>query len=91
MQIPTNDNSWLKASNWQEVLEDPNRLPEDIRHYLETQNRRTEEWLGGTESRKWIIDELKATIRDRDDSVPISDGVFPTGNDLLKVLSILIS
>ena len=65
MQIPTNDNSWLKASNWQEVLEDPNRLPEDIRHYLETQNRRTEEWLGGTESRKWIIDELKATIRDR--------------------------
>ena len=76
MQIPTNDNSWLKASNWQEVLEDPDRLPEDIRHYLETQNRRTEEWLGGTESRKWIIDELKATIRDRDDSVPISDGVF---------------
>ena len=58
------------------MLENPDRLPEDIRHYLETQNRRTEEWLGGTKSRKWIIDELKATIRDRDDSVPISDGVF---------------
>ena len=45
MQIPTNDNSWLKASNWQEVLEDPGRLPEDIRRYLEIQNDKTEDGL----------------------------------------------
>ncbi|MDB2619811.1 hypothetical protein N9Y18_06140, partial [Litoricolaceae bacterium] len=76
MQTPTTDNHWLKAANWQEVLEDPDSLPADIRSYLETQNQTADQWLGGETSRQWIIDELKATIRDRDDSVPIWEGEF---------------
>lgn len=76
MQTPTTDNHWLKAANWQEVLEDPDSLPADIRSYLETQNQTADQWLGGETSRQWIIDELKATIRDRDDSVPTWEGEF---------------
>ena len=76
MQTPTTENTWLKADNWQEVLDNPDALSNDIRQYLETQNEAAEDWLGGTNARQWIIDELKSTIRDRDDSVPVEDGAF---------------
>lgn len=76
MQTPTTDNVWLKADNWQEVLENPGSLPSEIRDFLESQNQTTESWLGGQDSRQWIIDELKSTIRDRDDSVPVEDGKY---------------
>ena len=76
MQTPTTDNAWLKADNWREVLEDPGSLPSEIETFLESQNQTTESWLGGQDSRQWIIDELKSTIRDRDDSVPVEDGKY---------------
>ena len=76
MQTPTTDNAWLKAENWQEVLEEPESLPGEIRRFLESQNQTAESWLGGPDSRQWIIDELKSTIRDRDDSVPVEDGEY---------------
>lgn len=76
MQSRNPDTAWLKAENWQSVLEDPETLPEPIRTHLETENTRAEEWLGGPDARAWIIDELKATIRDQDDSVPVIDGSF---------------
>ncbi len=76
MQSPTKDNAWLKAENWQEVLEEPESLPSEIRSFLEVQNQTAESWLGGPNSRQWIIDELKATILDRDDSVPVEDGDY---------------
>ena len=76
MQTPTTDNAWLKAENWQEVLEEPESLPSEIRSFLESQNQTSESWLGGPNSRQWIIDELKSTIRDRDDSVPVEDGEY---------------
>ena len=40
------------------------------------QNQTAESWLGGPDSRQWITSELKATIRDRDDSVPVEDGDY---------------
>ena len=76
MQILNSDTSWLKADNWQEVLENPSALPEDIRAYLKARNSETEDWLGDADTRAWIIDELKATIRDKDDSVPITQDEF---------------
>ena len=76
MQTPTTDNAWLRADNWREVLEDPESLPPEIRNFLQSQNQTAESWLGGPDSRQWIIDELKATIRDRDDSVPVKDGDY---------------
>ena len=76
MQTPTTDNAWLKADNWREVLEEPESLPPEIRNFLQTQNQTAESWLGGPDSRQWITDELKATIRDRDDSVPVEDGDY---------------
>ena len=76
MRSPTNDNAWLKAENWQEVLENPDVLPQAIRNYLTNQNQNAETWLQGPEARAWIIEELKATIRDADDSVPVEDGGY---------------
>ena len=32
------DYKWLKAENWQEVMQDPSLLPADIRAYLEAEN-----------------------------------------------------
>ncbi len=76
MQTPTTDNAWLRAANWREVLDDPESLPPEIRSFLQSQNETAESWLGGPDSRQWIIDELKAAIRDRDDSVPVEDGNY---------------
>lgn len=76
MQTRNNHTQWLKAQNWQAVLEDPERLPEAIRQHLETENTLSEQWLGGPDSRQWILDELKSTIRDADESVPIQDGRY---------------
>ena len=76
MRSPTTDNAWLKAENWQEVLENPDALPQAIRDYLKIQNQNAETWLQGPEARAWLIEELKATIRDADDSVPVDDGGF---------------
>ena len=76
MQTRNNNTLWLKADNWQAVLEDPEVLPPPIREHLEAENTRTEAWLGGAESRQWILDELKATIRDSDESVPVTEGPY---------------
>lgn len=76
MQSKNTDTAWLKADNWQDVLDDPETLPADIRSHLEAENVLAEAWLGGPESRTWILDELKSTIRDEDHSVPVDDGDF---------------
>lgn len=76
MQTRNNDTLWLKAENWQAVLEDPDTLPAPIRTHLETENEHAEHWLGGPDARQWIFDELKATIRDADDSVPVQEGPY---------------
>ncbi len=31
--------AWLRADNWQEVMQAPDKLPDDIRSYLEAENR----------------------------------------------------
>ncbi len=76
MQSKITETEWLKAENWQDVLDDPSTLPPNIRHHLEAENTLAEEWLGGPDARDWILQELKATIRDEDTSVPIEDGPY---------------
>ena len=71
----TDEYAWLRAENWQEVMRDPSRLPDDIRAYLEAENAYQEaalEDLGPL--REELFEELKARIKPDDSSVPMPDG-----------------
>ena len=69
--------AWLKDPNWQEVLRDPQKLDQDIRSYLETENAYTEGLLGHTAPlQKKLVAEMRRRIKEDDSSVPSPDGPF---------------
>jgi oligopeptidase B len=71
------DYSWLKAENWQTVMQDPSVLPQDIRAYLEAENTFTEHAMAGTkELQERLFAELKGRIKEDDSSVPAPDGPY---------------
>jgi oligopeptidase B len=71
------DYSWLKAENWQTVMQDPSVLPQDIRAYLEAENTYTEHAMAGTkELQERLFAELKGRIKEDDSSVPAPDGPY---------------
>ena len=72
----TTSEDWLRAENWQSVLADPDTLPDEIRAHLAAENVLTEATLGGAAAREDLLRELKACIRDLDDSVPVDDGPY---------------
>ena len=68
---------WLKADNWQEVMQDPSVLPADIRAYLEAENAYTKEQMAPTEAlQEKLFAELKGRIKEDDQSVPAPDGPY---------------
>ncbi len=71
------DYAWLKAENWQTVMQDPSVLPQDIRAYLEAENTYTEHAMAGTkELQERLFAELKGRIKEDDSSVPAPDGLY---------------
>jgi oligopeptidase B len=71
------DYKWLKAENWQEVMQKPSLLPQDIRQYLEAENIYTKSELADTEAlQKTLFAELKGRIKEDDSSVPAPDGPY---------------
>ncbi len=71
------DYKWMKAENWQAVMEDPSLLPQDIRAYLEAENAFTKAEMADTETfQAALFDELKGRIKEDDQSVPTPDGPF---------------
>ncbi len=71
------DYKWLKAENWQEVMQDPSLLPADIRAYLEAENAFTKTEMAGTEAlQAQLFAELKGRIKEDDQSVPAPDGPY---------------
>ena len=71
------DYAWLKAENWQTVMQDPSILPEDIRRYLEAENAYTEHAMAGTKAlQEHLFAELKGRIKEDDSSVPAPDGPY---------------
>ncbi len=71
------DYAWLKAENWHDVLRDPNRLPADIRAYLEDENAYSAGLIGrvsGLQSQ--LVAEMRGRIKEDDTSVPEKDGPF---------------
>jgi len=68
---------WLKAENWQAVMQDPALLPVDIRAYLEAENAYTKAEMAETETlQEQLFAELKGRIKEDDQSVPAPDGPY---------------
>ena len=71
------DYRWLKADNWQDVMQDPSVLPADIRSYIEAENAYHAEVMADTEAlQKTLFEEMKGRIKQDDSSVPAPDGPY---------------
>lgn len=69
---------WMKDDNWQQVMQDPTVLRQDIREYLEAENAYTKAGLEAP--LQPLVDELFAEMRGRikedDQSLPSIDGPY---------------
>lgn len=71
------DYAWLKAENWQEVLRDPSRLPDDIKAVLAAENDYADAVLVPTKAlRAQLVAEMRGRIKENDAEVPAPDGAF---------------
>lgn len=76
----TDNYSWLRADNWQEVMRDPDLLQDDIRTYLEAENAYQKQLMADTqELQEQLYEEMKGRIKQDDSSVPSPDGDFAYG------------
>jgi len=76
-RIKTDDYAWLRADNWQEVMQDPSVLPEEIRSHLEAENAYLEAELADTKTlQEQLFAEMKGRIKEDDSSVPAPDGPY---------------
>ena len=68
---------WIKQNNWKEVILDPKKLDLKIKKYLENENKFKEDQLKDIEHlEQKLFKELKAKIKNKDNSVPKKDGKF---------------
>ena len=73
----TDDYTWLKDENWQQVMHDPTLLRSDIRAYLEAENAYKDAALAPTQAlRAALFDEFRGRIKEDDSSVPAKDGAW---------------
>lgn len=71
------DYAWLRADNWHDVMRNPDKLAPPIRQYLEEENNYVETMMQSEETRRTeLFNELKARIKEEDQSVPDQDGAF---------------
>ena len=76
----SDDYAWLRADNWQEVMQQPDKLPGEIRDYLEAENAYCEQLMAPTEELQGkLFEELKGRIKQDDSSVPSPDGAYAYG------------
>ena len=79
----TDDYAWLRADNWQEVMQQPGALAPDIRDYLETENAYTADLMADTEAlQETLFAEMKGRIKEDDISVPTLMGLLRTASSL---------
>ncbi|MCH8504582.1 MAG: S9 family peptidase, partial [Ectothiorhodospiraceae bacterium] len=73
----TDPYAWLRDADWRAAMQDPQRLREDIRDYLERENAYTAAVMAPVEPlREALFRELKGRIREDDSSVPLPDGPY---------------
>jgi len=70
--------NWMKDENWQQVMQDPTVLRQDIRDYLEAENAYTravlEEPLEALKEE--LFQEMRGRIKEDDSSLPSIDGPY---------------
>lgn len=68
--------AWIRDDNWQEVMQDPSVLKQDIRDYIEAENAFTKDVLETPTLalQTELFDEMKGRIKEDDSSVPTIDG-----------------
>jgi len=80
------DYHWLRAENWQEVMQAPETLPADIRAYIEAENAYFEQELG--EPTKDLQDkifwEIRGRIKEDDSGIPTADGPWAYNTRMLE-------
>lgn len=73
----SDDYAWIRAENWQDVMRDPDTLPQDIRSYLEAENTYCAALMEDTSDlQEALFEELKGRIKQDDSSVPAPDGPY---------------
>jgi oligopeptidase B len=71
------DYAWIKQKDWQTVLKDPSKLNDEVLKYINEENEfKTNELKDLDNLKQKIFNELKGRIKDKDSSVPLSDGNF---------------
>ena len=71
------DYAWIRADNWREALEDPDKLPQPIRALLEAENAYADSVLADVdELADAILEELTGRIDETDCDPPARDGAF---------------
>jgi len=69
------DYAWLRADNWQDCVLDPEKLPAEIRAYLEAENAYCAEQMQATEKlQAALVAEMRGRIEADDVSLPDLDG-----------------
>src|SRR5215831_14900542 len=71
----SDDFAWLRASNWQEVLCEPDALPHSIRAVIEAENAYALEVLAPAATLcAALVKEMRGRIKEDDSEVPNEDG-----------------
>lgn len=71
------DYAWLRAENWQQVMQQPGSLDDEIRAYLEAENTYTEQSMADCSAlQESLFEEMKGRIPQNDSSVPAPDGDY---------------
>ena len=79
------DYAWMRADNWQTVMQQPDALAAHIREHLERENDWQEAWMEDTRPLQGILfDEMKGRIKEDDSSVPLKDGAWEYGISYVK-------
>lgn len=71
------DYAWLKAENWQDVLQDPNLLDPAIKAHLDAENVYFDNALSGTKGlQSRLVAEMRGRIWEDDAGVPTPEGPY---------------
>ncbi|WP_341367527.1 S9 family peptidase [Yoonia sp. BS5-3] len=71
------DYGWLRADNWQEAMRDPDKLPADIKTYLQEENAYYDAAMKDTTGlQDRLIGEMRGRIKEDDESVPVRNGPY---------------
>ena len=78
--------AWLRADNWQEVMQAPETLPADIRQYIESENAYFAEAFETPQAdlTETIYREIRGRIKEDDSGIASPDGPFAYNSRMLE-------